>query len=167
MTANSAAIPPKLAMNMDNKTLHWATIEGKGIKYSHSYTVLYARPIVLANNFTDIIILLRNPWGKDTRGDQWLGDWGPNDDLWTKHTKKQISQELRMISDQTFWMSLGDFIDMFKSITINYADLQYATRIIPADINQPGMVDDDNEDGWGVIHIRLKMNSPHAFLRIC
>lgn len=99
MTANSAAIPPKLAMNMDTKTLHWATIDGKGIKFSHAYTVLYARPLVLANGFTDIILLLRNPWGKDTRGDQWLGDWGPSDDLWTKHTKKQISQELRLLSD--------------------------------------------------------------------
>jgi len=64
-------------------------------------------------------------------------------------------------------MSLGDFIDMFKSITINYTDLQYATRIIPADLTMPGVPDDDNEEGWAVLHIRVKMNSRHAFFRIC
>ena len=68
MTASSPSLPNKVAINMDSKNRHWATIDGKGIRYSHSYSILDARVIKLENDYTDIILLLRNPWGKDTRG---------------------------------------------------------------------------------------------------
>ena len=53
---------------MDTKNRYWATIDGKGIRYSHSYSLLDARVIKLENGYTDIILLLRNPWGKCNRG---------------------------------------------------------------------------------------------------
>lgn len=87
-TASTPQIPQKKKDMLDEDGLRWATIDDLGIKYNHVYTLLDARVIKLPNGFTDIICLMRNPWGKNTRGNQWNGDWGPEDDLWTKFTKK-------------------------------------------------------------------------------
>lgn len=58
---------------MDEINRKWATIDGKGIRYSHSYSILDVRviKIELINNrfYTDIILHLRNPWGKCNRGE--------------------------------------------------------------------------------------------------
>ena len=119
---------------MDTKNRHWATIDGKGIRYSHSYSLLDARVIELENGYKDIILLLRNPWGKDNRGSNWRGDWSDGCDLWNKHTKKQIDLSIRKTTDSKFWMSIEDFIKFFKSLTINYANFTWSKRIIPGDI---------------------------------
>lgn len=129
----------------DPANLRWATLDGKGIKYNFTYTLLDARVMTLANGFTDIIVLLRNPSGKDSRGEQWSGDWNPNCDLWTKHTKKQVSQAARMTTASTFWMSLGDVMDNFETITIGHTDGLFDKRVLNAD-----MVEDTGSD-WGVI----------------
>jgi hypothetical protein len=87
-TASTCPIPDRKLELLDEDGMRWATIDDLGIKYNHIYTILDARVINLANGFTDIIVLMRNPWGKNTRGNQWNGDWGKDDDLWTKFTKK-------------------------------------------------------------------------------
>lgn len=160
-------MPMKDQLKMDERTRHWATIDGRGIKWNHCYTILDARPITLANGWTDIIVLMRNPWGKDQRGDQWTGDWSYSSDLWTKHTKKQVDQAARLTSEATFWMSMQDLLDMFKSVTINHTDLTYALRVIPADVVQPGFESDQEADDWAVMHLRCQQNAPLMFFRIC
>jgi hypothetical protein len=90
-TASTGPIPIRKQDMLDEDGLRWATIDDMGIRYNHIYTILDARIIKLTNNFTDIIVLMRNPWGKNAKGSQWAGDWGQDDDLWTKYTKKQIT----------------------------------------------------------------------------
>jgi hypothetical protein len=81
-------IPSGVAAALSQDNVRFATIDDKGIRYGHCYTLLDAKPVTLENNYTDIICLLRNPWGKNSRGLEWYGDWGPECDLWNKHTKK-------------------------------------------------------------------------------
>ena len=87
-TATTPPLPAAQARLLDEDGARWATIEGMGIRYGHTYTILDGRAVTLANGYTDIILLCRNPWGKSTRGAQWTGDWAEDCDLWTKHTKK-------------------------------------------------------------------------------
>ena len=54
----------------------------------------------------------------------------------------------------TFWMSMQDLIDMFKSVSINHTDLTYSLRVIPADVVQPGFEADQEADDWAVLHLR-------------
>jgi len=60
-TASTAIIPPDRAAGLDEDGARWATVDGRGIRFGHTYTMLDARPVTLANNYTDIIILMRNP----------------------------------------------------------------------------------------------------------
>ena len=78
-----------------------------------------ALPVTLENDYQDILVFLRNPWGKHVRGEQWTGDWGPLCDLWTKHTKKQIKHHLTNQTKATFWMSLEDVLKTFEEIVLN------------------------------------------------
>ena len=64
------------------------TIKNMGLRYNHSYTMLDLKVVKLANNYTDILVLLRNPTGEFVKGEMWNGDWGPDCDLWSKHTKE-------------------------------------------------------------------------------
>lgn len=91
-TLQSPQIPEYVKRGTTEESIRFATVEGKGIRYNHCYTLLDAKPVTLENNYTDIICLLRNPWGKNSRGLQWTGDWGPECDLWNKHTKKQVGR---------------------------------------------------------------------------
>lgn len=89
-------------MNESEEVQKWASIKvrtGKdddsdeccgntGLKYDHTYTILDATTVKLANNYTDIIVLMRNPSGKNCKGINWNGDWSEFDDLWTKDTKR-------------------------------------------------------------------------------
>jgi hypothetical protein len=45
MTASTPSLPLKVASIMDEKNRKWATIDGSGIRYSHSYSILDARVI--------------------------------------------------------------------------------------------------------------------------
>ena len=36
-------------------------------------------------------------------------------------------------SDAMFWMSLGDLVEQFEIVTINYCDPTYSRMIIPAE----------------------------------
>ena len=136
--------------------------------------------VKLANNYTDIILLLRNPSGKCQRGAQWTGDWAADCDLWTKHTKKQVSPAQRMASNSTFWMSLGDFIDEFEQVTVSFSDNTFAKRVLPADIVDEKELEDEDapsneaakrgataNKGWGIIHISGKLHARQAFFRLC
>lgn len=68
-TLTSGKMPAKSDIVRDEESLRWATIDGKGIKYNHTYTVLDARPVTLANAYTDLILLIRNPTNKNSRGE--------------------------------------------------------------------------------------------------
>jgi hypothetical protein len=67
-TCSTEEIPERKRDMLDEDGLRWATIDDLGIRYNHVYTLLDARIIKLPNDFTDIIVLMRNPWGKNTRG---------------------------------------------------------------------------------------------------
>ena len=110
------------------------SIDGKGIKYGHTYTLLDTRTVKLENGYTDIIGLFRNPSGKSSRGLQWTGDWAPDDDLWSKHTKVQVGGAAKLTSTATFWMSFEDVYEQFETVTINYCDVTYNRRCLNADI---------------------------------
>jgi len=90
---------PKGRELFDEESNRWLTIEDKGIKYLHTYTISDVRSVKLINGWTDIIALFRNPSGKNCRGPQWEGDWSRNCDLWTKATKKQVGPAHRLTSD--------------------------------------------------------------------
>ena len=45
MTASTPSLPLKVASIMDEINRKWATIDGSGIRYSHSYSILDARVI--------------------------------------------------------------------------------------------------------------------------
>jgi hypothetical protein len=122
----------------------------------------------LENNYTDIICLLRNPWGKNSRGLQWTGDWGPECDLWNKHTKRQVGSKASAPTESQFWISLGDVLKMFLTMSINHSDPTFRKRVIPADIegiDAPNQSDSSNKQ-WGVIHIKTKLHYPHGFFRL-
>ena len=65
MCAHTQPLPADEAEKMDPITQRFATINNKGIKYSHTYTILNMRKVVCDNGFNDVLLLLRNPWGKD------------------------------------------------------------------------------------------------------
>ena len=67
VTATTPKMPKKMA-SKDEETLKWTTIDGKGLKYGMTYAMFDARTIKLANDYTDLIVLMRNPSGKSTRG---------------------------------------------------------------------------------------------------
>ena len=151
-TVTSPAMPAQQDIVRDEEALRWATIDGKGIKYSHTYTVLDARPVTLANAYTDLILLVRNPTNKNSRGEQWKGDWNPLCDLWTKKTKQQVGPLARNTSPATFWMSLQDVLLMFRYITINHSDPTFERRVIPCDI-PPLTKKSKKVEAWGVLKI--------------
>ena len=97
-TASTPQLPADRARTLDEDGARWASVDGRGIRFGHTYTVLDARAVTLANNYTDVILLLRNPSGKSARGAEWTGDWADDCDLWTKHTKKQIDAAARLTS---------------------------------------------------------------------
>lgn len=59
-------------------------------------------------------------------------------------------------------MSLEDFIEYFRSFTIAYADASFKTRVVPGDLHLGGKITTEQQpsDGWAVLHMRLKTNSP-------
>lgn len=63
--ANTAPIPKELDAKLDPINRRFATIKNMGIKYAHSYTILAMRKVEMKNGYNDILLLLRNPWGKD------------------------------------------------------------------------------------------------------
>jgi Calpain family cysteine protease len=87
VTFNSANFPPEFLKKYVPERLLSMSVNDKGIKYNYCYTMLDIKTVTLANNYTDIILLLRNPSGKNEKGEEWLGDWGIYCDLWTKFTK--------------------------------------------------------------------------------
>jgi len=105
--------------------------------------------------------------------------------LWTKHTKKQIDAVSRLTCKSSFWMSLGDFVEQFQTLTISHSDPTFSRRILPADVIDEKELevgaDDDIEaaaktkrgggaagtKGWGVIHIHSKLHARQAFFRLC
>lgn len=87
VTATTPVMPEEAELG-DEESNRWVTIDGKGIKYAHTYTMIDARVVNLPSGWTDIIILLRNPSQKSNRGPMWTGDWASSCDLWTKKTKK-------------------------------------------------------------------------------
>ena len=92
------------------------------------------------DGYLDILVLLRNPSGKDIKGERWTGDWCKDCDLWTKHTKKQIGAAKSKESKATFWMSLGDVIEIFNSFTINYPNPNIVKWTIAADFGVENIV---------------------------
>jgi hypothetical protein len=126
--------------HLDN--LRLTTINNLGIKYNHCYTLLETRKIVIRktvkavniNDYTDIIALYRNPAGKEGRLQNWSGDWGPDCDLWSKETKKQLGDETKLMTEQTFWMSLEDMFKQFETFTINQCMDDWGRRTVAADI---------------------------------
>ena len=67
-TLQSPKIPDSVKKGTSPESIRFLTIEGNGIRYNHCYTLLDAKAVTLENNYTDIICLLRNPWGKNSRG---------------------------------------------------------------------------------------------------
>lgn len=67
-TLESPKIPDAVRKKSDPESIRFLTVDGKGIRYNHSYTLLDVKTVTLENNYTDIICLLRNPWGKNSRG---------------------------------------------------------------------------------------------------
>lgn len=164
--AHTQAITTTEAAKLDAHAYRFATIKNKGLKYSHTYTLLAMKKVTLANNYNDVVMLFRNPWGKDQRGPQWRGDWGQNDDLWTKHTKKQLEEYQHLMTENTFWMSLEDFIEYFRSFTICQNDPQIRSRIVPADIETFGK-DGVSYTGWAVLQLRFRGNGQNVCFRLC
>ena len=76
-TVSSVPMPKEMGIIRDEASLRWISIDNKGIKYNHTYTVLDARPVTLANKYTDLLVQIRNPSNKNNRGEQWKGDWNP------------------------------------------------------------------------------------------
>lgn len=164
-TLTSGQMPTKSDIVRDEESLRWATIDGKGIKYNHTYTVLDARPVTLANAYTDLILLVRNPTNKNSRGEQWKGDWNPLCDLWTKKTKQQVGPLARNTSPATFWMSLQDVLLMFRYITINHSDPTFERRVIPCDV-PPLTKKSKKVESWGVLKIQINKHANVAFFRL-
>lgn len=166
MTATTLALPAKIR-KMGELAARQATIGDKGIRYDHIYTILDVRAVTLRNDYTDIILLLRNPSGKVIGGQQWLGDWGPGCDLWSKHTKRQVGATHRLTSASTFWMSLGDFFEQFTTLTVNHSDPTYSRRVLPADIPPKRSIFDSSLVEWGCFRVRVAgQHAAHAFFRI-
>ena len=59
---------PEEMLEESEEIQRWASIDGKGLRYNHTYTILDARTVKLKNDYTDIIALLRNPSGKTCKG---------------------------------------------------------------------------------------------------
>ena len=70
-----------------------------------------------------------------------------------------------MMTDNTFWMSLGDFIDHFRSFTVCYNDPTIHTRIVPADLDAHG-AGGVTKDGWAVLHLRCKIAAANVCVRL-
>lgn len=49
-------MPKEIGAMRDEESLRWISINNKGIKYNHTYTVLDARPVTLANKYTDLLV---------------------------------------------------------------------------------------------------------------
>mmetsp|Transcript_10314 Transcript_10314/g.15771 ORF Transcript_10314/g.15771 Transcript_10314/m.15771 type:complete len:106 (+) Transcript_10314:750-1067(+) len=88
ITVTSPKLSKELIDQHGLEGCRWVTIDNKGIGYDTTYTLLDGRVVTLPNNWTDIIAKLRNPTNKAPMGLQWTGDWGPEDNLWTKKTKQ-------------------------------------------------------------------------------
>lgn len=72
-----------------------------------------------------------------------------------------------MISDSTFWISLGDVLKMFQYLTVNHSDPTYFKRTFSADIEGPEAPEGGSKNKhWGIIHVRMKMHYPYGFFRI-
>jgi hypothetical protein len=120
VTFTSPPLPEEFKSSIGLELARKMTVQDKGILYGYTYTMLELKVVTLANNYTDIIVMLRDPSGKTKKGRQWLGDWHEDCDLWTKHTKQQIGDVSSLESEATFWMSLGDLIEIFDSVTVNF-----------------------------------------------
>ena len=146
--------------------MRWLTIEGKGIFYNHTYTILDARVVTLPNNWTDLLLLVRNPWGKSSKGPQWTGDWGWEDDLWTKKTKQQLGTSSKIKeSENKFWISMTDVLEQFAFFSVTHTDSMFAKKVIAADIETIKYKKQNNSE-WGIICFKAKIHTSHVFFRM-
>jgi hypothetical protein len=55
-TVSTIPMPKEIGAMRDEESLRWISINNRGIKYNHTYTVLDARPVTLANKYTDLLV---------------------------------------------------------------------------------------------------------------
>jgi calpain-15 len=176
VTASTPVLPDEFS-SQSEESQRWISIKGRGIKYNHTYTILEVKPVLLANDYQDIIAMFRNPSGKSSRGLQWYGDWGPECDLWSKDTKKQVGRDAKLISSSSFWMSLEDMYSQFESFTINQCEETFQRRVINADIYSQKLLNEREAKNrgvpislfgtpWGIIQLRLRNHQNYMFLRL-
>jgi hypothetical protein len=81
----------------------------QGIIQGHSYGVIDVKTV---GNFK--LVKVRNPWGST----EWKGDWSDDSPLWETHPEVQKACRQADGNDGTFWISWGDFNDIFNSLYV-------------------------------------------------
>ncbi|XP_078505989.1 calpain-14 [Lissotriton helveticus] len=84
-----------------------------GLVAGHAYTLTGIRK-VSSKSGSELLVRLRNPWGKI----EWKGDWSDCSSKWDQLSLKERVLLRRTREDGEFWMSLEDFKTHFVELVI-------------------------------------------------